>query len=557
MVPVGGSAGAWAGWLLAIALPFGVIRPIGVIGELSVSAEKLLLVAVSVAWLLQGSVALPTLRELRIVVPSLLLVLVTLLSASIAGSPPQDALGFASRLLAAAFSMLIALRLARDNGLVWAIVIGAGLSAILGVGEALGLPWLNSLLALFKVAPTRVGGELRVSASFQYATIAAMYFEMVTPLAIALAATAQVRWQRTLATAIAMLCTTNVVLSLTRAGMLTLAVIIGVVIIGALTNRRWRGLIAPSLACAGVLVVGTGVLLLENPVFDMRLVSESDAEWYGAAYSVPPALSVGANQSVTVTVEARNEGRITWRTSGNDPFELGYRWLTLDRTGVFDVPTGEIPLPHEVEPGNTVRLEATLTVPNLPAGTYTLDWSMLQRNVLLFYERGWADAETRVEVAGSGGTMPPITPRDDWISPWAVGRLDLWGAAAKLFAAHPLLGIGPDNFRHLYGAVLGLDGWDERVQANNVYLEVLADLGVIGFAVFIWVIAAPLLSAARAIKTLPTQESRYLTIGVVIAVTAFLIHGFLDSFVSFTPIALLLWMSLGLAQAQKPHVSGR
>jgi O-antigen ligase len=357
--------------------------------------------------------------------------------------------------------------------------------------------------------------------------------------------------------AIGMLCTAAVLLSLTRAGMLTLALAFGVLIVGALTRTAWRRLLVPSLACAIVLMAGTAVLLLRNPVFDLRLVTESDADWYGAVYSVPAALNVEPNQAVTLAVEARNEGRMTWTTSDKHPFALGYRWLTVDGTGVLDLPPAEIPLPHDVEPGATIRLEASVVVPNLPAGTYRLDWSMLQQNVLQFYERGWVNAETRVDVVGSGGSMPSVTARDDWETPWVVGRLDLWTAALRLIASHPMLGVGPDNFRHLYGAELGLEVWDERVQANNVYVEVLADLGGIGLVAFAWVVVAPARSWLRRLRLPGRPETQYLLIGIGLGVAAFLSHGLLDSFLAFTPTAILFWILLGLAQAQNPQVSGR
>ena len=95
----------------------------------------------------------------------------------------------------------------------WAVAIGAGASGLLGLGEASGWPALEPVLNLFKVAPTRVGADLRVSGSFQYATIASMYFEMVAPLALVLAATATRRSLRWLGLAIAVVCTANVVLS--------------------------------------------------------------------------------------------------------------------------------------------------------------------------------------------------------------------------------------------------------------------------------------------------------------------------------------------------------
>jgi O-Antigen ligase len=303
-----------------------------------------------------------------------------------------------------------------------------------------------------------------------------------------------------------------------------------------------------------VLVGGVTLLLLRDPVFDLRLVTEGDADWYGAVYSAPKTLRAQASQPLTVALDVRNEGRITWTSAGSHPFALGYRWLTADGSGVLDVAPAEIALPHDVVPGESLRLDAVVAVPELPTGAYRLDWGMLQRDVLQFYERGWADAETTVHVANDAAASAPlVTPRDDSEAPWVVGRLDLWGAAVRIFGAHPLLGVGPDNFRHLYGAELGLEAWDERVQANNLYLELLADLGVIGLAAFGWVIAAP----AR--RLLPRLRANYLHFGVGLALAAFLLHGFLDTFLAFTPTALLFWLLLGAASAtrQKPQVSGR
>src|SRR5438132_7287369 len=261
----------------------------------------------------------------------------------------------------------------------------------------------------------------------------------------------------------------------------------------------------------------------------------------------------------SVAVDVRNEGRITCVSSGKPPFALGYRWLSADGTQVLDLPPAEVALPGDVSPGDAVSLRALIQVPNLPAGTYRIDWGMLQRDVLQFYERGWADAWTLVSVNASSDSgvavVPSVKERDDGEAPWVVGRLSLWGAAIRMIAAHPLLGVGPDNFRHFYGAELGLESWDERVQANNLYPEVLADLGVLGLAAFLWLIAAPLVRALRALRAPLDERQRLLILGVMLAVAAFLVHGLLDSFLAFTPTALLFWALLGVLLTQKPHVS--
>jgi len=548
--------------LLALVLPFEAIPPV----VASLTDEKLVLLLVAVALAASGARARPEWHEWRALLPSLVLVLLALVSALQAPDYGDDALRFVWRLIAAAFVLLVTLRVAREPGqlvgLLWAIVIGAGASALLGLGEALNWSALEPVLRLFKVAPTRVGGELRAGASFQYATIAAMYFEMVAPLAIVLAATARRRVLKVFGLTIAVACTANVVLSLTRAAMLSLALTYVMLAVLAFGRRdHWRSLRAPMLVSAAVLIGGVALLLLRNPVFDLRLVSESDAEWYGAAYSAPATLSVQSNQMASVAVDVRNEGRITWVSSGKHPFALGYRWLSADGTQVLDLPPAEVPLPGDVSPGDAVSLRALIQVPNLPAGTYRIDWGMLQRDVLQFYERGWADAWTLVSVNASTDSgvavVPSVKERDDGEAPWVVGRLSLWGAAIRMIAAHPLLGVGPDNFRHFYGAELGLESWDERVQANNLYLEVLADVGVLGLAAFLWVIVAPLVRALRALRAQVDDRQRLLILGVMVSASAFLLHGLLDSFLAFTPTALLFWALLGILLAQKPHVSGR
>jgi hypothetical protein len=312
--------------------------------------------------------------------------------------------------------------------------------------------------------------------------------------------------------------------------------------------------VAPTLASAAVLVGGVAILARSNPVFDMRLVTESDADWYGAVYFAPAALTVEPEATIAIDLDVRNEGRIVWSTAEKHPFALGYRWLTSDGTGVLDIPPGEVALPHDVAPGETIRIQTEINVPNVPSGAYRLDWGMLQRDVVQFYERGWANAETLVTVDSVTGALPiGILPRDDEEAPWVVGRLELWGAALRLIQAHPWLGVGPDNFRHLYGALLGLETWDERIQANNLYLEILTDVGVIGFTVFLWMTLGALVTAIRASK----DRAAYWLVGIGLGVAAFLVHGLLDSFLAFTPTAILFWVFLGILGAQKPHVSGR
>ena len=318
-------------------------------------------------------------------------------------------------------------------------------------------------------------------------------------------------------------------------------------------------MLLPALASAAVLLGGASLLLAHDPVFDLRLQTESDADWYGAVYSAPATLDLQADRTSTVDLDVRNAGRMTWTSSGNHPFALGYRWLTGDGDGVLDVPPAEVPLTHDVEPGETIHLRASLAVPDVPPGTYRLDWGMLQRDVLQFYERGWADAETQVSIGRERDVRrrcPDIYPRDD--DRGAVGRraAGACGApAARLIAAHPILGVGPDNFRHYLWRGAGTGGVG-RTGSGQQHLS--RNPGRPGRAGPGGLCVADRRTAGGCgVGNFQSSAAHaYVALGVGLAIVAFLVHGMLDSFLAFNPTAWLLWLLLGIASASRWRVRG-
>ena len=117
-----------------------------------------------------------------------------------------------------------------------------------------------------------------------------------------------------------------------------------------------------------------------------------------------------------------------------------------------------------------------------------------------------------------------------------------------MFVAHPLLGVGPDNFRLLYGTYAGLSGTDSRIHTNNMYLEILVGGGLAGGAAFFWLlwrVATTLRATARRID----DEHRWGFAAIAAAVVAILVHGLADSFLTFTPTYLMISVTLGLLVA--------
>jgi putative inorganic carbon (hco3(-)) transporter len=79
-----------------------------------------------------------------------------------------------------------------------------------------------------------------------------------------------------------------------------------------------------------------------------------------------------------------------------------------------------------------------------------------------------------------------------------------WQAAARMVAHHPALGVGPGGFREGYPAASHNAEIDEQTPvAHNMYLEVAAELGLPGFALFATLLALTAVVSERVRRTSP------------------------------------------------------
>jgi O-antigen ligase len=92
-------------------------------------------------------------------------------------------------------------------------------------------------------------------------------------------------------------------------------------------------------------------------------------------------------------------------------------------------------------------------------------------------------------------------------------RLLLWGAALEMFRAHPLAGVGAENYevafpqgralfaeRHPDSPLVALNEGFLAQRAHNEYLQMLAELGAVGFALFALFALALGAAALRALR---------------------------------------------------------
>jgi hypothetical protein len=554
-----------ASWLLVVlaaTLPFEA--PLFRVGPLLITSTELALYVALAAWgasLLAGDrMRALTSRARRFVSEAdplaraaALWLLVVVLSAALAPAWRAPAIKFALRTTAGVLLFFAARDLARAPGIArrvgLAIVASALVSAVLGLVDS-ALPNAAWLWRPFRPDHFSMLGLPRPAGPFAYPTIAAMYWEAALPLLVLFAG----RRPLTVAASVAGagVLVAAILVSATRTALVGAAVGSGaLLVLGWPLGKNVRVAAAGALAVTGLFV---GMTLLSNESrLAQRLHWWRDDRWFGARYTVDPAkltLPPGAQVGIDVTVE--NTGVLTWPHEGADAVHLSYHWESHDAQGPHLSFEGRrTPLPHDIEPGERVALVARVEAPRAP-GPYQLRWDLVRETVTWFSERGVPTADQSVRVVAGAGTKADrhgftmlSSTLEDWVAASIPTRPDLWRAALRLARQHPVLGVGPDNFRHRYPEVIapanGRKFDDDRLHANSFYFETLADLGLAGLAAlaFLMVALVRAVLAHAAARRLPV-------LACGIAGGLFFVHGVLDYFLEFTPVYGLFWLVLGL-----------
>jgi putative inorganic carbon (hco3(-)) transporter len=103
-------------------------------------------------------------------------------------------------------------------------------------------------------------------------------------------------------------------------------------------------------------------------------------------------------------------------------------------------------------------------------------------------------------------------------------------AALLVFADHPLVGVGPGQFKYYsaeYGNRLGLRILEGTREAHSLYLGIAADYGIFGLLAFLAVCLLPIWTILRARHALSTRqpELNNLALGFAFAMIAYLASG--------------------------------
>ena len=129
-------------------------------------------------------------------------------------------------------------------------------------------------------------------------------------------------------------------------------------------------------------------------------------------------------------------------------------------------------------------------------------------------------------------------------------RIDMWRVGWKIFKDHPVIGNGLNTFFVRYREYR-TDQWQGQKgsYAHNCYLQMAADVGIVGLAGFLFFIASYFFSAVRNIRMIRDPFYENMLLGISVGVFAFLVLAFFDTNLYSLNLATLFWCAVGMAQA--------
>lgn len=122
----------------------------------------------------------------------------------------------------------------------------------------------------------------------------------------------------------------------------------------------------------------------------------------------------------------------------------------------------------------------------------------------------------------------------------------MWADTLRMFRAHPLLGVGLGAFQTVYPLYTASDGLLVVDKAHNDYLQLLAECGVIGGALAVWLIASVFRPVARGLRS-PDPLLSGLALGGGAAIFGLLVHSLFDFNLQIPSHALLFCLLVATA----------
>lgn len=545
--------------LLAFLLPFDLLPDSPLWPDALPSPVRLAGIVTAVLAIAAHALARPARRGLpafEVALPSLLFVVAALLSAATATEHQRASVLYALHVaeglgVMAAVAVTVRGRNRREV-LLTALLAGAAAFATVGLVDVAASRGLEPLLSSFHTLVTNAAPPRELRGTLDSGGEAGVILAPAAAMAAAWYLAARDRISAAGAYVLVILFVAAALRTLTAVSWVALAVSIGGVCLLVVEASPWRrGAIALTLPIVGVL------LYAAEPEAASRPFSRPALRVYGAI--VQPwasELTLRPGRAYRLPVVLTNTGTFAWGAVGEQPVSVGIRWFDATSGALLAEAPHAVPLPA-IPAGEQASTRVVLAVPQMmeplilaidvveddrvwyermTTSAAVLRCSPVDEDLL--HCRGGTD-EDRLVVRRAAGPPPVPDPSDR----------RLRQAALRMVQKSPLLGEGPDGFRHAYWRFAPTESRDDRARLDNVFLQLAAELGLVGLGVVLWLTLAVLWRLWIALHRCRSAGDRLLAGVLLAACAAVVAQSAGASFAQSSGLVHLVWILVGLAAA--------
>jgi len=126
------------------------------------------------------------------------------------------------------------------------------------------------------------------------------------------------------------------------------------------------------------------------------------------------------------------------------------------------------------------------------------------------------------------------------------GRRVHWATALSMIKANPFLGVGLNTFSDNYDYYKPVGFSYSKWYAHSSYLQMAAEIGLIGFIFFIFIVTKSMRMALKKIKQCGRTEEKTIILSLFFGFLGYLIGALMESSLQYSNPAILFWTLLAM-----------
>ncbi|MDD5044287.1 MAG: O-antigen ligase family protein [Candidatus Omnitrophica bacterium] len=139
-------------------------------------------------------------------------------------------------------------------------------------------------------------------------------------------------------------------------------------------------------------------------------------------------------------------------------------------------------------------------------------------------------------------------------------RIAIYRNDLQMVKAHPAIGVGTNNFMKNYKKYKESPEYmnivtADYMYAHNNFLHMAGETGLIGLGIFLWLLYRLFAEASGIYKRLEDNFFKFVSLGLIASLIAFLLNGLTESSLYYSRVAVLFWYLTGFSLGLKKFIN--